>query len=52
VLQPPSLVGHIAAFLQVAAGAERLVAFPGQDHAPDRAGIGDELLEAGHQLLA
>ena len=39
VLLPPSLVGHLVALFQIAARAKSLGARPGQNDAPDAAGI-------------
>ena len=52
MLARPRLVGHAAALLQVAAGAERLVARPGQNDAAQAFGIERDVLEAAHEIEA
>src|SRR5204863_8047347 len=51
VLGTPRLVGHPVALLEIATGAERLVAGAGEDHGA-RVGITGERVEAGEQILA
>ena len=51
VLGPPGLVGHLVALLEIAAGTERAVAGPGEDHRPDQ-WIAGESVEAGQEILA
>ena len=50
VLTGPRLVGHAAALLQIAAGAEGLVAGAGQDDAAQAFRIERDVLEAAHEI--
>ena len=50
VLARPCLVGHAAPFLQVAAGAERLVAGASQNDAAQALGIKRRVLEIAHEV--
>ena len=52
VLARPRLVGHAAALLQVAAGAERLVAGAGQDDAAQALRIERYVLEIAHEVAS
>ncbi|MGX1414304.1 hypothetical protein AB7M43_004396 [Bradyrhizobium elkanii] len=48
----PGLVRHAVALLQIAPGAERLVAVSGQDHRAQPLDVGREALEQFHQIEA
>jgi hypothetical protein len=52
VLARPCLVGHAAALLQVAAGAERLVAGASQNDAAQALGIERRVLEIAHEIAS
>ena len=50
MLTCPRLVGHAAALLQIAAGAEGLVAGAGQNDAAQALGIERDVLEIAHEI--
>src|SRR5205085_9468793 len=52
VLARPCLVGHAAALLQVAAGAERLVAGAGENDAAQALWIKRRILEIAHEIAS